>query len=201
MTKPEVFIIESLNFDEEADYREGEMIYRSLRMSRKFPIYRYIRTIGELEHFIDEFGESNYRYLHISCHGNNTRLAMTLEDITTESFAKIVGPTLDKRRLFLSTCEAATLGLANGVFANGGCYSVAGPTGEINFDDSVILWTSFYHLMFKADAKKMRQDAIKQTLSKCGSLVDEEISLFVRPKKNGKARLTKLPVRALKNDD
>jgi len=54
MTNPEVFIRESLKFSEETDYREGEMIYRSLRMSLKEPIYRYVRTLTEFEHFVEE---------------------------------------------------------------------------------------------------------------------------------------------------
>jgi hypothetical protein len=168
-------------------------------MSLKDPIYRYFRTVGELEHFIDEFENSDYRYLHISCHGNKTALFTTLKNISAKRFARIVGPSLDKRRLFLSACKAATQELASGIFANGGCYSVAGPTGKINFDDSVILWTSFYHLMFKADAKKMKRDIIKQTLSKCGELVGEPIRLFVRSKSN-KALLTELPMRSSQND-
>ena len=48
------------------------MIYRSLRMSLKKPLYHYVRTVSEFKHFIDEFGKSDYRYLHISCHGNKS---------------------------------------------------------------------------------------------------------------------------------
>lgn len=180
MTKPEVFIIESLKFEEEDDYREGEMIYRSLRMSLKDPAYRYVRTVTEFEHFIDEFDKSAYRYLHVSCHGSKGGLSTTLESMTIDDFAAIVGPVLDGRRLFLSTCLASTPAMAKAVFEHGRCTSLAGPVGKINFDDSVILWTSFYHLMFKADSKKMQRSQIRQTLARSAGLVRERVNFYVR---------------------
>lgn len=178
MTKPEVYIIESLRFSEETDYREGEMIYRSLRMSLKNPIYRYVRTLTEFEHFIGEFEDSNYRYLHISCHGSKGGVSMTLDDITTQDMAEIVGPALDGKRLFLSTCLASTPAMATEIFKNGGCTSLAGPRNKINFDDSVVLWTSFYHLMFKANQKAMKRDKLRETLSNCASTVGEKINFY-----------------------
>ncbi len=196
VTKPEVFIIESLNFSEETDYREGEIIYRSLRMSGKKPRYHYIRTCDEFEHFIGDFEDSGYRYLHISCHGNRNGLSTTLNDLPRDEFVEIVAPVLDDRRLFLSTCLATTRVLANGVFSKGNCNSVAGPAKSIDFDDSAILWTSFYHLMFKANAKLMKRSVIRRNLAKAALLVGEQIHFFTpsrRPSRNRKAILTKLP--------
>lgn len=186
MSKPEVFIIESLKFDEEADYREGQMIYQSLRMYLKNPLYHYVRTISEFKHFIGEFGKSDYRYLHISCHGSKNGVCTTLESMNTECFAKIVGPVLDRKRLFLSTCLASTQAMADAVFANGGCTSLAGPEREIHFDDSVILWTSFYHLMFKTNNEEMKRENIKQVMTKCASLVDQKMN-FYTPRARGAA--------------
>ena len=180
MSKADVYIIESLNFDEEEKYREGEMIYRSLRMSGKEPIYNYVRTVAELEHFVEEFEASGYRYLHISCHGSRSGVSTTLESITTDDFAEIVGPSLDGKRLFLSTCQASTPAMARAVFSQGNCTSLAGPVNKICFDDSVILWTSFYHLMFKANAKAMKRSQIRQTLAKSALLVGEKMNLFTR---------------------
>lgn len=195
MSKPEVFIIESLKFDEEQDYREGDMISRSLRMSLKNPLYHYVRTVTEFKHFIREFAKSDYRYLHISCHGNKHRIGTTLESMTTEEFAEIVGPALDGKRLFLSTCLASTQVMADAVFANGKCTSLAGPKDKINFDDSVILWTSFYHLMFKTNQKVMKRDKIKQTLAKCASLVEAKMNFYI-PRTGKPAIKTLLPERS-----
>lgn len=181
-TKPEVFIIESLKFDEEDDYREGRMIANALKMSLKAPIYRYVRTKAELEHFIDEFEDSNYRYLHISCHGSATGVSTTLDELTISEFAAMVGPALDGKRLFLSTCKASNASMAEAVFNEGGCTSLAGPASKINFDDSVVLWTSFYHLMFKADAKRMVRVQIEEKLSSIARLLDLRVNFFASRK-------------------
>lgn len=195
-TAPEVFIIESLKFDEEQDYREGESIARSLKMSGKSPIYRYVRTAQELQHFVDEFEDSNYRYLHVSCHGSKTGVSTTLDDLSTQEFAQVVGPALEKKRLFLSTCQASTTEMASAVFSHSGCYSLAGPVNKINFDDSVILWTSFYHLMFKANEQAMKQAVIKQTMAKCAAVLGEKVAFYTPRKKLGPER-TVLPAKAV----
>ncbi len=193
-TIPEVFIIESLKFDEENDYREGELIYRSLRMAGKEPRYCYIRTREELEHFVDVFEDSNYRYLHISCHGFLRGISTTLNDLPRKQFIETVASVLDSRRLFLSTCLATTEKLANGIFSTSSCNSVAGPAGTIYFDDSVILWTSFYHLMFKENSKGMSRTMIKRNLAKSALLVNENIHFFA-PSRRRKAILSKLPAK------
>jgi hypothetical protein len=46
-------------------------------MSLKKPLYHYVRTIAEFEHFIDEFAKSDYRYLHVSCHGSRSGVSTT----------------------------------------------------------------------------------------------------------------------------
>jgi hypothetical protein len=70
-TIPEVFIVESLRFhDEEKDYYEGQIISDILRLNKKQSKYYYIRTKKELRAVLDKFRDSNYRYLHLSCHAN-----------------------------------------------------------------------------------------------------------------------------------
>jgi hypothetical protein len=164
-------------------------------MSLKSPLYHYVRTVVEFEHFIGMFAKSDYRYLHISCHGSKGGVSTTLENMTVETFAEIVGPVLDGKRLFLSTCLASTQAMADAVFANGKCTSLSGPKGKINFDDSVILWTSFYHLMFKANEKAMKRDQIKETLAKCASLVGEKMN-FYTPRVGKSANKIILPARS-----
>lgn len=192
-TKPDVFIIESLKFDEEDDYREGQAVAGSLRLSRKDPIYRYVRTAKELQHFVDEFEDSTYRYLHLSCHGNRSGIALTLDDLSTADFAAIVGPALEKKRLFLSTCQASTTEMAAAIFAHSACYSVMGPVNKINFDDSVIFWTSFYHLMFKTNDRAMKRGLITRTISQCATIVDEKIAYYTPSKTKGAAGRLVLP--------
>lgn len=69
VTQPTVCIVESLHFLEEQTHREGEIISRTLQLSRKPTAYVYIRTVDELRAVAQEFGNSDHRYLHLSFHG------------------------------------------------------------------------------------------------------------------------------------
>ena len=60
-TIPKLFIIESLDIEDEEHRKEGEILSRVLTMAGKAPIYRYVRTKAELQHFIKEFQRSRYR--------------------------------------------------------------------------------------------------------------------------------------------
>lgn len=77
-TKAETFILESLSEDDEANSRlDGKVLYEVLRLQGKKPIYYYFRTQTELIRFAEIFRNSGYRYLHLSCHGNETHLQYT----------------------------------------------------------------------------------------------------------------------------
>lgn len=198
-TIPDVFIIESLRVSEERDQREGEIIYRSLRMSGKKPIYHYVRTRRELEHFIGVFKTSGYRYLHLSCHGNIDLFATTFDDLDNADMVEVLGEAIDARRLFLSTCQAATSPFARLLFRQTRCISIAGPTGEIDFDDSAVFWTAFYHLMFKANRKKMDHATVHANLARGALMIGQEFRLF-SPKKGGLPAIRVFPG-SLEDDD
>ena len=77
-TDPNVFIIKSLNFEDEENNRyEGKFISNILEMNEKHPKYYYIRTECELLKIIETFNKSNCRYLHLSCHGNGQEMVTT----------------------------------------------------------------------------------------------------------------------------
>src|SRR4051812_29448548 len=80
-TVPEVFIIESLELEDEEEGREGAVLAAVLKMCGKNPLYYYIRTEAELEMLAGKFKESGYRYLHISCHGGDDALHTTIDVI------------------------------------------------------------------------------------------------------------------------
>ena len=135
-----------------------------------------------VHHFIEDFEASRYRYLHISCHGNNDVIALTLEQYDNLSFSKAVGSKLDGRRLFISACGATTRNLAECLFQEAECRSLAGPKSNINFDDAAIFWTSFYHLMFKREAKSMSTRNIIGSSMVLGWALAEQFSLFYKSK-------------------
>ena len=108
-TKPELFIIESLDLeDEDAGRQEGEILSRMLRLAGKSGTrYYYIRTKRELEEMIDLFDESDYRYLHISCHANTRGMATTFDNISFAELGEMLAPCLEGRRVFVSACQMA----------------------------------------------------------------------------------------------
>jgi hypothetical protein len=97
MSKPEVFIVESLTFDDESKGRfEGRILSQLLALSQKACEYRYIRTKRELEVVLREFSLSRYRYLHLSCHGDDSSMSTTLDTVPFSEFGPLVAPHLQK---------------------------------------------------------------------------------------------------------
>jgi len=186
-TTASVCIVESLNFLDKETHKEGEIISRTLRLSGKKPHYSYIRTRDELESFVKEFGKSEYRYLHISCHGNTGEFYVTTEMIPAEEFSEILAPHMKDRRLFLSTRLAANDKFAKDFIRKSGCRSVLGPAGTIRFDDAAIFWTAFYHHRFKANSKSMNRQDVLSTATLCANMIGEQFRFFYRDDR-GKAK-------------
>ena len=145
-TVPEVFIIESLHPD---DPKEGEIIYKILEMGERVPIYRYVHNRNEFRSVIQEFCESNYRYLHISSHGNPECFGFEFGEMYINEFHGFINHHLRNKRVFISACELVNHqdhALANALLRDTGCYSVIGSYEPINFDDAVMFWSNFYFL-------------------------------------------------------
>lgn len=181
-TTATVCIVESLELLQEDTLREGEIIARTLRLSGKQTHYTYLRSNRELEIFVDEFGKSEHRYLHISCHGNKGAFYTTTGEIPAAKFAKMLAPHVRGRRVFLSVCLAAKSVFATRLLENSECLSVVAPVGRIDFDDAAIFWTAFYHLMFKKSPGSMNLAAMERTVQQCAELVGERFRLFHRDK-------------------
>lgn len=182
VTKPEVFIIESLNLEDEANgWQEGEILARMLKLSGKVDTkYYYIRTERELDEIIDLFDESDYRYLHISCHANTRSMATTFDSISYKALGEKMHDVLEGRRVFVSACQMANDTLAAALLKDTGCYSLIGPENKINFDDSAAFWLTFYHLMFKQDERRMKHRDIEYYVRELSTLFREPINYFRR---------------------
>lgn len=187
MTKSDVFIIESLTLkDEKKDRFEGDFLSQILRLGGKKPIYYYIRTKKELKRMLREFGRSNYRYLHLSCHGNRASLSTTLGDISFSELKKLLQPYLRDKRLFISTCLAVNDNLARAVIPSSGCFSIVGPDKKVAFNDAAIVYASLYHLMFKADRKKMTRKGLLPALQKVADTFRVPLNYFSISRKSEK---------------
>jgi len=180
-TKPSVFVIESLGYeDERAQRYEGRILREILRLSGKLVRYIYIRTRKELRFALQQFRKSDMRYLHISCHGSAHSIALTLDSLTFKEFGNLARPYLDGRRLFLSACEVATDNLAREILLNSSCYSVIGPADAIEFSDAALIWASFYHLAFRMNPDGMNRRAIRSALGGTCTLFGVPFKYFRR---------------------
>src|SRR5438105_1555508 len=144
MNKPQVFIIESLTLtDERADLFEGRILEQILALSGKECCYYYVRTKRELKEIIKEFSASG------SAHANATGIATTFDRLSFAELGDILRPFLKRRRVFFSACKMAKKPLAVQLLSRSECYSVMGPSKNVAFADAALLWSSFYHLMFR----------------------------------------------------
>ncbi|OXE35843.1 MAG: hypothetical protein CGW95_11455 [Phenylobacterium zucineum] len=183
-TKPEIFIVESLNFDDEAaDRREGEILSRMLKLiGKENTTYYYIRTKRELKEIIKKFDESNFRYLHFSCHADKNGMATTLDHVSYEELGKMLEPCMLGRRVFVSGCEMATPKLAGVLLKNTGCISLLGPAKKINFADAAAFWLAFYHLMFKKNKKSMKHRHVKLSTTELSMLLRKRFNYYLSDK-------------------
>jgi hypothetical protein len=184
-TVPDVFIIETLNPDDEGNGRfEGSVISSVLRLHEKKPIYCYVRTRDQFIEAVTEFGKSRYRYLHISAHGNKHGLFTTNQDkVSYTDLAKILAPHLKKRRLFLSACSMIHEKFLSALFSTTECISIVGPRKALYFSDAAVTWPAIYHLMFSEDTKGMAQAHLKEQLAHVRALFKIDLAYCSKSKK------------------
>ena len=164
-TKFSLFIIESLKYDDEAERCEGRILSDIFQLSGNPVEYLYIRTRKEFKWAMRRFAKSQMRYLHLSCHGTKTSVKLTLDSLDFCSFGDDIRDYINRRRIFMSACAVVNDALAQVVLPGTGCHSLIGPRKNINFDDAVLTWASFYHLMFRDEgAKGMNHASILNAL-------------------------------------
>jgi hypothetical protein len=183
MSKPQVFIIESLRFNEEKlNLFEGRVVSQILHLGGKKSSYYYIRTKAEFKKLLSIFHESDYRYLHISCHGSSREMHTTIDAIPFFELGKMLCPVLNHRRLFLSACSMTNKRLAEKILPNSECFSIVGPNKEVDFSDAAILWSSFYHLMFKSNPKAMQHKILEDNVRKVTSMYNVSMNYYRKKK-------------------
>jgi hypothetical protein len=186
-TDPLVFIIESLNPDDEGNGRfEGGILTRMLRLHDKPCKYQYVRTRDAFEKAVRRFGKSNYRYLHLSCHANSNAMFTTNNDrISFNRLGTILAASrVRNRRVFVSACEMVNRNLALHLIPNAGCLSVIGPSESIAFSDAAVFWASFYHLMFSHDDSAMRRIELLKYVRRAHRMFGVNIRYFSASRKS-----------------
>lgn len=184
-TIPQLFIVESLTLKDEKKRRfEGEILSRMLYLAGKTKTkYIYIRTKRELKNFVKVFGESRYRYLHLSCHANSQAMYTTFDEVNFCELGAMLRPWIRNRRVFVSACEMANSQLAGEVLRGTGCYSLIGPARDIRFDDAAAFWVSFYHLMFKLNPRTMKNRELRERIRELSEVFEESFEYFAASRK------------------
>lgn len=189
ITKPETFILESLDHEDELATRlDGKVLYDVLKLHGKKPMYYYFRTQRELVEFARIFRESGYRYLHLSCHGSTEMIRYTFGESTYKEFARMFETKLHNRRLFVSGCNLGNLSFAEELFnTNGGMYSVTAPIKKVNFDQSISFWSAFYYMMHAWDSSAMKKKRLTQVLNQLSTIFEMPLAHYFRNTARGAA--------------
>ncbi|MDR7097066.1 hypothetical protein [Hydrogenophaga laconesensis] len=185
-TIADVYIIESLHPEDEGNGRfEGVFLSHLLRLHGKNPQYRYVRTRGEFETAVRKFGASNYRYLHLSAHGDKNGICTTnQDDIDHEELGELLRPHMKGRRLFISSCKVVGTSLAKEVIAPELGTSLVGPTEAINFHAAALVWATIYHLVFSEDTQVMKRSTLLDNIRKACDLFKVQFAYFAKTSKN-----------------
>ena len=175
-TKPEVFVIESLDeSDEQARRFDGLILCDILRLCGKNPKYYYFQSKDELPHIVGLFRQSQYRYLHVSCHASNSTVGTTRESLTYLDFAAYFEGHLPLRRLFCSACQLGNRPFVQSVSAvNKGMHSIVAPACDIQFDQAAAIWAAFYVSAFGNDDQKMKTIDIRARFKSLATLFPVE---------------------------
>lgn len=183
MSKYGIFIIESLR---SKDYFDGETLSDILKLS-KIPVkYTWADTKDDLITHIAAFKKSKYRYLHLSCHADETGIEINGEDISNSQIQVILRHAIINRRLFMSACKGANRDLASKIVAGNGAYSLIGPPVNLYFDKSAMFWPAFYHVINEIDNAKMNKKNIRDALQRCVDLFKVPINYYSRSNGNNK---------------
>jgi hypothetical protein len=156
--------------------------------------YHHVENRDELEMRIEEFNNSNCRYLHISCHANDTCIRLTNECLTNEEFASILQGKLNHKRLFLSACGASNLDLASLIIRDG-AYSLVGSPETIRSEKAALLWASFFQAVQRGDQNVMKKKDIKIVLEQCVDLFGIPIDYYSYIKADWQGKIRKNVIR------
>jgi hypothetical protein len=139
----DVFIIDAYPYNDE-EITEYGLIKETLSLLRKKPITKRVETLQEYQAQLDSYVQSNYRYLHISSHGNHTGLEIGENTINITKVFNGVNQNLRNRRIFISACEFTNDMLAKIIFNNTNCLSLMGFEEEVRVDKTALFWSFFY---------------------------------------------------------
>jgi hypothetical protein len=191
MTDYGIYIIEFLRAD---DYPDGDNLHKILKLSLIDTKYKWVNSKEEFKNALKSFNKSRFRYLHISCHADETGLEINGDEITNLEFQQMTEKYLSNKRLFLSACKGANRHLASLIVSKNNAYSLVGIPTNLDFDKSALFWPSFYHLINEVDTKRMKRLQIIDIVKKLVALFNVPVNYYSRIN-NSKSYMRRLKIR------
>ena len=140
MSKYGVYIIESLRG---GDYFDGKNLSEILKLSKIFYVYRKVVSKSDFILAINQFKESNLRYLHFSCHSDMDGIKISDICISNSELSEILKNKIKKKRIFLSACKGGNRNIATAVVTKCNGQSVIGTPIDLYFDKAAFILALF----------------------------------------------------------
>ena len=198
MAKYGVYIIEFLRKKDK--YFDGEALHHIITLAKIPTKYKWINNVEEFKAALKDFKETNYRYLHISCHANEFGIELNGELILNHEVEEFTKKYLTNKRLFLSACKGANRDLASKIIMGNNAWSLLGMPIQLRFIKSALFWPSFYHLINEIDSKKMLRNDIVEIVKKCVDIFDIPVNYYCRIEES-KTHIRRLKIRQGINTD
>lgn len=141
----EVFIIES------STEEDGYVLYRQLKLLGGNPRYIKVACLNDLAAALVLFRQSNYRFVHISCHGDKAQEKIMIgeEWHTYDKVVSLFPRCFKSRRVSFSACELGNDTLTRELNSrNHWIHSIVAPSVEVDPKISAAYWVAFYTLCF-----------------------------------------------------
>ena len=141
-------------------------------MMGKNPIYRKVKDADDFENALNDYKQSKYRFLHISCHGNKSQVFFEEGMVDYLGFGNLfANHSLPVTRIFFSACCLGNLALSKAIItANKAVHSIVAPTQKIPFDLALIAWSSFYVKAFGWNKDGISENTILMTMRQIANL-------------------------------
>lgn len=142
----DLFIIESCSNCSDDFIPEGEDIVHALHRIGKKPILISVENKDDLKRALKIFKASKYRYLHFSCHGTDSDIALANGDnLSYQEFAQISHNCFNIKRIFFSACELGNCNFSNEIaMQNVGIQSIVAPIEKESSITLASFWCAFY---------------------------------------------------------
>lgn len=178
------YIVESLD---DKDINNGKILYDSLKSINKFnPVYIKIYNLNEFKSVMVKFCKSGYKYLFLSAHGDEENFFLTNGQVNAYDLLDIE-INLDKRRIFLSTCEGGSF-LFGKYFIKKGAYSVIGTPDKLNQIVAAGMWPTMLVIFEKLNNGVINFSELDKTLKLLANVYELNLVYysFIRNKKSMK---------------